>query len=108
MIGSNIMNASSPTITQKAHSGGSPIIGQQVHDRYDRLWYHTAGRDRVTPTAYMEAGILRRCRVANAPVRGSVSRHLLTTSLGRRPCPAMWACVYSSFHTVWRKIVEEA
>jgi hypothetical protein len=26
MVGSNITNASSPTITHKAHSGGSPII----------------------------------------------------------------------------------
>jgi hypothetical protein len=37
MIGSNIMSASSPTIVRKAHSGGSPIIEQQVRDRYDRL-----------------------------------------------------------------------
>jgi hypothetical protein len=26
MVGSNITNASNPTITHKAHSGGSPII----------------------------------------------------------------------------------
>ena len=43
MVGSNIMNASSPTITHKAHSGDSPIIGQQLGDQYDRLWYRIAG-----------------------------------------------------------------
>jgi hypothetical protein len=108
MVGSNIMNASSPTITHKAHSGDSPIIGQQLGDRYDRLWYHTAGRDRVALSAYTEAGSWRRCRVANAPARGSASRHVLTTIPGLRPCNAMWACVFPSFRTVWRKTVEEA
>ena len=42
MVGSTIMNASSATITHKAHSGNSPIIGQQARDRYDLLWYRTA------------------------------------------------------------------
>jgi hypothetical protein len=108
MIGSNIMNASSPTITHKAHSGDSPIIGQQLGDQYDRLWYRIAGRDQVALSAYTEAGIWRRFRVANAPARGSACRHVLTSIPDRRPCPAMWACVHLSFRTVWRKTVEEA
>jgi hypothetical protein len=43
MVGSNIMNASSPTITHKAHSGDAPIIRQQLGDRYDLLWHRTVG-----------------------------------------------------------------
>src|SRR4051794_34559095 len=108
MVGSNIMNASSPTITHKAHSGDSTIIGQQLGDRYDRHGYHTAGRDRIALPAYTEAGSWRRCRVANAPARGSASRHLLTTSPGRPRFAAMWACVHPSSRTVWRRTVEEA
>jgi hypothetical protein len=47
MVGSSIISASNPRIAQKAHSGVSPIIGHRVRDRYDRLWYHNAGRGRV-------------------------------------------------------------
>jgi hypothetical protein len=108
MIGSNMMNASRPTITHNGHSGDSPIIGQLVRDRYDRLWYHTAGRDRVTLSACKQAGIWRLCRVANALARDSASRHLLTTSPGRSRFVAMLACVRPSLRTVWRKMVEEA
>ena len=50
----------------------------------------------------------RRRRVANAPIRGSAYRHLLTTSLGQLQSFAMWVCIHPSFRTVWRKTVEEA
>lgn len=88
---------SSPSITHQAHSGVSPIIGNALGDRYDRLWYRSAGRDRAALSAYREAGIWRRRRVANAPPGGSASRHRLTTSPGRwRFAAAMWACVHPS------------
>jgi hypothetical protein len=107
MVGSNIMNASSPTISHKAHSGDSPIIGQQLGERYDLLWNRTAWRASAAPFAYTEAGIWRRCRVANAPARGSASRRVLTTSLDQPRFGAMWACVHLSFRTVWRKVLKK-
>jgi hypothetical protein len=64
MVGSSIISASSARIAQKAHSGVSPIIGQQVRGRYDLLWYRIAGRDRAALSAYTEAGIWQRCRGA--------------------------------------------
>jgi len=95
------------TVTCDAHrevhkSRASPKSPQSTQLRH-WLWCRSAWRASAAPSGYTEAGIWRRRRVANPPIRGSAYRHLLTTSLGRRRSFTMWACIHPSFRTVWRK-----